>query len=220
MEPWTARSRTISRRNRNSLAGRPRVSEVDAPVASTRPCWSTRRRKFCLCIGRPASAFDGALELQQGELRRHQLEEHRAVFDLGPEPRNAGGEDAAMVVAHRHARHGLDARWRRAVPFLQGFRYQARLVEQLIALQDQILVPVLHAVAEIDVDPLPALAPAARNGVDRCIGPCRQAAAGSAVRPAASGPAAPVLPGEIAIPALPSGLVQRRPTARSRVKPR
>ena len=41
--------------------------------------------------------LDAALQLQQGEGRRHQFEHDRPIFDLGAQPRDAGGEDAAMI---------------------------------------------------------------------------------------------------------------------------
>src|SRR5262249_3157411 len=43
-------------------------------------------------------SLDGTLQLQQRERRRHQLENDRAVFDLGAQPRDAGGKDAAGVL--------------------------------------------------------------------------------------------------------------------------
>ena len=43
------------------------------------------------------------LQLEQREAGRHQFKHHRAVFDLGAQTRDPGGEDAAMVVSHRFA---------------------------------------------------------------------------------------------------------------------
>ncbi len=115
---------------------------------------------------RPArQSFDGALQLQQGEGRWHQLEDHRPVFDLGSQPRDPGSQDAAMVVAHRHARHGVGDR-----PARLG--NQPGLMQQLIALQHEVLVPTVGAAAEIDVDSLASLAP--RRRVGRRIDPLRQ----------------------------------------------
>src|SRR5258708_229030 len=48
--------------------------------------------------------FDGPLQFGQRELRRHQLEDDRAVFELGAEPRDGGREDAAMVEADSNPR--------------------------------------------------------------------------------------------------------------------
>ncbi len=49
------RDRT-SRRKRTRRAGRPPVLALIPPVSSTRPCCSTRRRKFCLCSRTPDKA--------------------------------------------------------------------------------------------------------------------------------------------------------------------
>src|SRR5258708_19655427 len=38
-----------------------------------------------------------ALQLQQGELRRHQFEHDRAIFDLGAQSCDSGCENAAMI---------------------------------------------------------------------------------------------------------------------------
>ena len=56
-----------------------------------------------------------ALQLQQGKFGRHQLKDHRAVFDLGPQPGDGGGQDAAMIVQHgvawrRHRRVDAERR--------------------------------------------------------------------------------------------------------------
>ena len=110
--PAMARSICTSRRNRNSLAGRPPVSAMVAPVSSTSRCCSISRRKVLLVQMPPGQRLDGALQLEQGEVGRHQLEHHRPVFDLGPQPGDGGGEDAAVVVQHRVAGHrhrGVDA---------------------------------------------------------------------------------------------------------------
>src|SRR5207237_6344891 len=47
--------------------------------------------------------LDGPLQLQQREGRRHQLENHRPVFDLAAEAAERRGQDAAMVKRHRDA---------------------------------------------------------------------------------------------------------------------
>ena len=40
---------------------------------------------------------DGALELQQGEFRRHQLEHHRAIFEFGAQPCDRGRENPSVI---------------------------------------------------------------------------------------------------------------------------
>src|SRR3954447_2706243 len=55
-----------------------------------------------LLVDQPAcERLNTALQLQQGEFRRHQFEYHGAIFDLGAQPRDAGGENATVISAHR-----------------------------------------------------------------------------------------------------------------------
>src|SRR6478672_548529 len=44
-----------------------------------------------------------ALQIKKREGRRHQLKYNRTVFHLAAQPRDGGGEDAAMVEHHRMA---------------------------------------------------------------------------------------------------------------------
>jgi hypothetical protein len=77
--------------------------------------------------------FNTALQLQQGEFRRHQLEHHRAVFDLGAQPRDSRCENAAMIcVIGRPGTRMARCRCREPLPGSARPRRQ-----QLIALQDQ-----------------------------------------------------------------------------------
>jgi hypothetical protein len=94
------------------------------------------------------------LQLQQGEFRRHQFENHGTVFDLGAQPRDSGCENAAVIAGHGPA--GNDGRG--ICPVTHGFRNQAGLVQQFIALQYQFLVPFALIEAERDGDALPAFA--------------------------------------------------------------
>ena len=51
-----------------------------------------------LLVHQPAcKRFNTALQLQQGEFRRHQFEYHGTVFDLGAQPRDPGRENAAVI---------------------------------------------------------------------------------------------------------------------------
>src|SRR5258705_8476985 len=91
-----------------------------------------------LLVHQPAcKRFNTALQLQQGEFRRHQFEYHGTVFDLGAQPRDSGCENAAVISTHRP---GRDDR-RRAFPLTDRLRDPNRLVERLLALQHQLLVP-------------------------------------------------------------------------------
>ena len=51
-----------------------------------------------LLVHQPAwKRLNAALQLQQGEFRRHQFEHHGAVFDLGAQPCDPGSENAAVI---------------------------------------------------------------------------------------------------------------------------
>ena len=154
--PTMARSVRISRRKRKSLAGRPPVSWLDSPVSSTSCCCSIRRRKFCLCNQPPGERLDAALQLQQREGIRHQFEDDRMVFDLGPQPGNSRRENAAMIEDHAVARHRRRAGIRRAAPRLGD---QPRLEQQFVALQNKFFVPRPAVEAESDGDAVGAILP-------------------------------------------------------------
>ena len=97
----------------------------------------------------PGKRLDAALQLQQREGLRHQFEDHGMVFDLGAQPGDAGRENAAVIDDHGLAR----ARRRgELAPVAPRLRDQPGLVEQLIALQDQFLVPAPPVEAEGDGD--------------------------------------------------------------------
>ena len=104
--------------------------------------------------------LDRALQFGERELGRHQLEHHRAVFQLGAQPRDRGREDAAVVEAHRLAeRRDLAARDRGLAAVAARLLDQAGLVEQLVAVEHLLLVPRRAADAEAVPQPL---APAER----------------------------------------------------------
>ena len=180
--PAAGRSANTSRRKRNSAAGRPPVAVDISPVGSTSAALSTSRRKFCLCRCRPEIASTVRCNSVSVNSRGHQLEHHRAVFQLGAQPRDRGGEDAAMVEAHRLAeRRASGARERRFAAVAPRLLDQARLVEQLVAVEHLLLVPGLP--------PTPKHSAAARAGrardrarARRSAPPIRRAAAGSPCR--------------------------------------
>src|SRR5207247_65244 len=99
--------------------------------------------------------FDRALEFGQGELRRHQLEDYRAVFQLGAKTRDAGGEDAAVVEAHGDAdrRRGFALR-RDEAPVAFRLRDEADFVQELVAIENALLVPARAFLAEGEAHPL------------------------------------------------------------------
>src|SRR5499426_483766 len=153
----------------------------------------------------PRDRLHGALQLGEGEFARHQLEYDGTVFELGAQPRDRGGEDAAVIEAHRLAQPG------RGLPRQRGFAAvaaclldQAGLVDELVAVEHLLLVP--RAAAERETRPH-ALAPAQRTrrrGLGRAARPIleqRQDDLVEDVRPLLP----PIFPREEAIPWLEAG---------------
>src|SRR5262245_9717635 len=144
--------------------------------------------------------LDGGLQLGEGELARHQLEDHRPVFELRAQPRDRGRENAAVVESHRLAeRRQVSALKRRLAAVAPRLLDEARLVKQLVTVEHLLLVPGAAADRKAQAQPL---APgeralrimahlALRPGVER-----RQDGAIEDVGPAG----APVLPGKEAVP--------------------
>ena len=54
----------------------------------------------------PGNRFDSMLQLGKGKFARHQFKNHRAIFELRPQPRNGGGKNAPMVETHCFAQNG------------------------------------------------------------------------------------------------------------------
>src|SRR5262249_14160692 len=90
----------------------------------------------------PRDRLHGALQFGEGELARHQLEYDGTVFELGAQPRDRGGEDAAVIEAHGLAQpgHGLP-RQRGFAAVAARFLDQAGLVDELVAVEHLLLVP-------------------------------------------------------------------------------
>src|SRR5215831_19021742 len=140
--------------------------------------------------------LNGALERQQREPLRHQLEDDGAVFDLGPQSCNAGGQDAAMVVHHRHPRQWID---HPSATLCLGD--QPGLIEKLVALQREFLVPGTARQAKSDLDAVLAVAPC------RAVaGPFRPPTQARCDDPRHQGrrAGAPILPRQEPVPALPA----------------
>ena len=95
---------------------------------------------------KPGDRLDAALQLQEREDGRHQLEHDGIVFDLRPHPRDAGREDAAMVADHRQAEPSTLA----VLPRTARLGDQPRLVQKLVALEDEFLVPAASVEPEVD----------------------------------------------------------------------
>src|SRR5439155_26123490 len=92
----------------------------------------------------PGQRLDGALQLEQRKCWRHQFEDDRTVLDLAAQPADRGREDAAMVKGHRHPGRAVEGGGRTGGPDTGAARRlgdKPRLVEQLVAFEDQLLVP-------------------------------------------------------------------------------
>lgn len=89
--------------------------------------------------------LDGALQLQEREDSRHELEHDGPVFDLGAKAANARCQDATMIRYHRRPGYRQGS----SLPQATGrFFDQGRLVEEFIALQRKFLIPVTTAQSE------------------------------------------------------------------------
>src|SRR5262249_21040960 len=148
----------------------------------------------------PRDRLHGALQLGQGELARHQLEYDRTVFELGAQPRDGGGEDAAVIEAHRLAqpRHGLP-RPRGLAGLAARLLDQAGLVEELVAVERLLFVPRAAAEPEARAHALAAAERARGRGLAGAARPIleqRQDDLVEDLRPLI----APILPREEAIP--------------------
>src|SRR6516165_7518651 len=82
------------------------ISSIILIMSITR-VWKSRakfaRPPIMLVQPHPRQRLDRALQLQQGEGGRHQLENDRSIFDLAAQAANCGGEDPPVVGRHRYA---------------------------------------------------------------------------------------------------------------------
>ena len=128
--PGAGRSRSTSRRKRNSSAGRPR--RLRRTCRCLRPALVFHQAAEILLVQADAGdRFHRALQFQQREGGRHQFEHHRAVFHLAAQPRDGGGQDAAMIEHHARAERriaatGFATRPSRAASCTSPLRREAR----------------------------------------------------------------------------------------------
>src|SRR5579864_5245027 len=181
----------------HELGGPPAAFRRDLPGFLDQALLLDEAAEILLMELEAGEGLDRALQPQEREAFRHQLEDDRAIFDLGPQPCDRGREDAAMIMHHRLACDGIGDS-----PALPALGYQLRLVKQLVTLQDQLLVPVPVGKGKGRFDALLALAPLIGIGG----GPKREA-------PLDRGhdlgrPAAPILPRKIAIPIAPARILR------------
>src|SRR6516162_611073 len=153
----------------------------------------------------PRDRLHGALQLREGELARHQLEYDRTVFELGAQPRDGGGEDAAVIEAHRLSQpgHGLPCQ-RGLAAVAARFLHQAGLVEEFVAVERLLLVPRAAAEREARAHALAAAQRARGRGLGGAARPIleqRQDDLVEDLRPLI----APIFPREEAIPWFESG---------------
>src|SRR5215831_2168485 len=144
--------------------------------------------------------LDGGLQLGEREFRRHQLEDHRAILQLGAQARDRGRENAPMVEPHRRAeRRQLAALERGLAAVAARLLDEARLVQELVAVEHLLLVPWAAARREALAQPL-APAERARGIVARlALRPGVERRQDRAVEDLGP-PGAPVLPREEAVP--------------------
>src|SRR5712671_178796 len=159
-----------------------------------------------LLVQMPAGdRLHGGLQVGQGELARHQLENHRTVFELGAQPRDGGRQDTAMVVPHRLAQGGqVRALERGLAAVVARLLDQPGFVEQFVAVEHLLLVPWASAGGETLAQ---AFAPAERTGwiVARLVaGPGVERGQDRVVENVGAA-GAPVLPREEAVPWLEPG---------------
>src|SRR6516162_2989040 len=148
----------------------------------------------------PRDRLHGALQLREGELARHQLEYDRTVFELGAQPRDGGGEDAAVIEAHRLSQpgHGLP-RQRGLAAVAARLLDQTGLIEELVAVERLLFVPRAAAEREARTHALAAAERARGRGLGGTARPIleqRQDNLVEDLRPLI----APIFPREEAIP--------------------
>src|SRR6516165_2780200 len=153
----------------------------------------------------PRDRLHGALQLGESELARHQLEYDRTVFELGAQPRDGGGEDAAVIEAHSLAqpRHGLP-RQRGFAAVAARLLDQTGLIEELVAVERLLFVPRAAAEREARTHALAAAERARGRGLGGTARPIleqRQDNLVEDLRPLI----APIFPREEAIPWFESG---------------
>src|SRR5262249_32374107 len=89
----------------------------------------------------------------------HQFKNDRPIFDLRPQPRDTGSQDATMIEDHRPAWNEC-----RLLAHADADRFfdEACFIDQFVALQDQFLIPWRAIKAERDRQTLCALTPLRR----------------------------------------------------------
>src|SRR5579871_3980965 len=166
------------------------------PVSSTRPCCSTRRRKFCLCSRTPASASTVRCNCSSVKAGGISSNTTGRYFDLAPQAADCGGQDAPVVGGHRRPRCRQVRRRRPAPLVAPSLGDEPRLIQKLVALEHQLLIP---RGGEGQPETLAAQLSFA---ITRCaLGPARKPFFKRTQRRRLA--AAPNLPQEMAIPALP-----------------
>ena len=212
--PTMARSNRTSRRKRKSFAGRPPVSWLDCASFFNEFLLLDEAAEILFVDQPPGERLDAALQLQQRERIRHQLEHDRMVFDLGPQPGNSRRENPAMIEDHAAALHRAPPRHpacraapRGSAPPRTAIRSAAERVPRSTAALR----------AEGDGNAVGAILP--HGGRCRGFGEGAQGRQDHRVDHRRNADA-PVLPGQIIVPVLPAG---RSPVPRgccSRVSPR
>lgn len=124
---------------------------------------------------RSEDGFNRPLKLEQRELIRHQLEHHGPPLDLGADAADRSSQDAAVVVAHGKTKtrgEGSVCIFGNVAAIAARLAYETCLVQQFVALQDLLFVPLCAIEAEAHANTLCPQDRALRRGRRaRTIGP-------------------------------------------------
>ena len=149
--PGAGRSCSTSRRKRNSAAGRPPVCVDITPVGSTSAPVLHQPAEILLVQMPARDRFHGVLQFRKCEFARQKFKDDRAVFQFGAQPRDGGGENPPVVEAHGDAERRQRAALQRRGPAVAArLLDQACLIQQLVAVEHALLVPMRALGAEIE----------------------------------------------------------------------
>src|SRR3990172_3074584 len=90
---------------------------------------------------RAEDRLDGLLQLKQREHRRHQLEDHGPVFDAAPELADGAGKHLGMIAERGMGKLRRPRSCNRMPDARHGTADEARLAQELVALEHLLLVP-------------------------------------------------------------------------------
>src|ERR1700722_20192191 len=105
----------------------------------------------------PGDCFDGSLQFEEGERRRHQLEDDAAIFHLSAQTCDRRGQYAAMVEHHWIAerRGASDVA---CASVTAGFLHKSGFVKKFVSLENLFFIPCRPFQAEGDASARPTQA--------------------------------------------------------------